>query len=129
MKSLARLKKYIWSIIFYLWLASIVVLTALPFSGNGQKNSDSEFRWDYLQHFMIYAAIVILFYLADGAFLKTGTHRNGIILFIAGLVLCAVTEIYQLWIPGRAFTPIDLILNFSGFGVGIIVGTVINSKK
>ncbi len=114
--------KYFWSLVFYLWLISLVIFTARPYSGNSAEHNESIIRWDYFQHFFLYAAIGILFFLANGAFIHKNTRKNNLVLFIAGLFFAGITELYQLWIPGRAFNPADLILNISGLLAGVLAG-------
>jgi VanZ family protein len=49
---------------------------------------------------------------SNGKGLKFFRH-HGFALF-AGLVFAVITEVYQIWIPGRAFNPVDMGLNVGG---------------
>lgn len=123
--------KYFWSLVFYLWLITLVIFTARPYSGNSAKHSESIIRWDYFQHFFLYAAIGVLFFLADGAFIHKNSRKNKLVLLITGIIFVSITEIYQLWIPGRAFNPLDLTLNLAGFLSGVFAGRrfiMVNSR-
>ncbi len=107
---------------FYIWLVTLYILTALP-GGNGpEKYSDSPVRWDYFEHFFLFMLIPVLFFFSGGAGLKITKRRTGIILIIAGLLYAIMAEVQQIFIPGRAFNPIDLVLNLSGLLLGIPAG-------
>jgi VanZ family protein len=48
--------------------------------------------------------------------------KNSLLKFIQlVLLLATVTEVVQLWVPERAFNPMDWISNVAGICVGIIV--------
>ena len=112
----------IWKILFYSWIVSIAVLTSLPYSGEGEKHAESAFRWDYLQHFLFYSALSILFYLSYGSSLNRNNRKTNLLILFTGIFFASVTEFHQFFIPGRAFNPVDLMLNVSGLILGIPVG-------
>ena len=108
--------------VFYFWLITLYVLTAIPGSNGPEKFSDSPVRWDYLEHLFLFMLIPILYFLSGGAGMKIKTLRAGILLICAGLFYAVVAEVQQIWVPGRAFNPVDLTLNLTGFLTGIPAG-------
>lgn len=114
----------IWTPAFYLWLLALLVLTSISFSPEMKKQNEGGFRFDYLEHFILYAAIPVLYFLADGASLKKIIKDNYYIILL-GILFSVLTEIYQYFIPGRSFNPIDLMLNLGGFIAGILISKFI----
>jgi VanZ family protein len=79
-------------------------------------------RLDHLIHFAVYFLICI-YYLAGqrkGLSLFNSNPLTKFILLV--LLLATVTEVVQLWVPGRTFNIVDWIANVCGLivGVGII---------
>ena len=110
-----------------LWLLIIVILTAMPGKPGLEKFSSSTFRWDYLEHFSFYFLIPIIYYLANWNPYHSKNMQKSFILIFSGILFATITEVYQIWIPGRAFNPVDLILNNTGFILGIPVGRVVRN--
>ena len=108
-----------------LWLIIIVVLTAYPGQPGSGKFSSSTFRWDYIEHFSFYFLIPIIYYLANWSPDHNKNVKKSFILIFSGILFATITEVYQIWIPGRAFNPVDLILNNTGFILGIPVGRLV----
>ena len=105
-----------------LWLIIIVVLTAYPGHPGPEKFSSSTFRWDYIEHFSFYFIIPIIYYITNRKPPHSKFLKRSLILIISGILFATITEVYQIWIPGRAFNPVDLILNNTGFILGIPAG-------
>lgn len=124
--TLIRNKK-IWTAAFYLWLAGIYILTSMTFSDAVKEQNDSGFRFDYLQHFLLYAIIPVLYFFAEGAGLKK-LFKDNYYLILLGLLFAILTEIQQYYIPGRSFNPLDLGLNVAGFVCGIFLGRFLYRK-
>ncbi len=125
--------KSIWTAAFYFWLIGIYILTSMTFSEGIQKETDNGFRTDYLEHFLLFVILPVLYFFAEGAGLKKLFNDNYYILLI-GLLFAVLTEIQQYYIPGRSFNPIDLILNITGFISGIYIGKyaykrIVNHKE
>lgn len=118
----------LWKIIFYAWIIAILVLTSLPYSGEVEKYATSEFRWDYLQHFIFYAGLSVLFYLAYGSSIRKESRKRLWFFLLAGLLFATLTEVHQLIIPGRAFNPVDLGLNMAGILIGFPIGLFLHEK-
>ncbi|MFW5644467.1 MAG: VanZ family protein [Bacteroidota bacterium] len=119
--------KNIWAAIFYLWLTGVYILMSMSYSGSGQEQNESGFRFDYLLHFLLYAIIPILYFFAEGAGLKK-IFKENYYLILLGLLFAILTEIQQYYIPGRSFNPIDLGLNVTGFISGIFLGRFLHRK-
>jgi VanZ family protein len=86
-------------------------------------------RLDHLLHLLIYFLICIYFYVGQ---------RNGLILFrdhslvkfLAFIIfLATVTEVVQIWVPYRAFNPMDWVANISGVIIGLIFINLLSRKK
>ncbi|HYW95357.1 MAG TPA: VanZ family protein [Bacteroidales bacterium] len=114
--------KKILTVAFYVWVVTLYVLTALPGKSGPEKFSDSPIRWDYFEHFFLFMGIPVVYFLSGGAGIKAKTARSGMLLIAAGLVYAVLAEVQQIIVPGRAYNPVDLSLNLSGFLIGIPVG-------
>lgn len=118
-------KKLGWSFLFYNWIIILAIFTTIPFSTAVEKQSETGFRLDYLEHFFFYSFIPVLFIFADGAYLNR-IIRKKYYLLLLGLIFSSLTEIHQHFIPSRSFNPIDLGLNISGFIFGSLIGPYIH---
>lgn len=119
--------KKVWTVIFYAWLLGVFILTSMTFSAAVKEQNESGFRFDYLQHFILYAIIPVLFYFAEGAGLRR-IFKDEYYIFLLGLLFTILTEIQQFYIPGRSFNPVDLGLNIAGFIGGIFLGRYLHKK-
>lgn len=119
---------FLWKILFYIWIMAIAVLTSLPYSGEIEKYARSEFRWDYLQHFIFYAGLSILFYLAYGPSFRKRNRKIPWYILLTGVFFATITEVHQQFIPGRAFNPVDLGLNMAGILIGFPIGLFLYEK-
>lgn len=115
------------TVAFYVWVITLYVLTALPGHPGPEKYSDSPVRWDYFEHFFLFMGIPVVYFLSGGAGIKVRTIRSGIILILAGLTYAILAEVQQKIVPGRAYNPVDLSLNLSGFLMGIPTGRFFSS--
>ncbi len=115
--------KTLWVTIFWGWTILIVLLTSIPTNPEILKlREDSIIRIDYLEHIFFFGVLSVLYFLAYQ--LNTGQLKRAspILLISAGVLFASITEIYQIYIPGRGYNPIDLVLNISGLLLGIPVG-------
>ena len=117
--------KTIWTLLFYLWIIAILVLTSVSFGDGARKQNDGGLRLDYLQHFIVYSGVPVLFFLSRGAGLNR-IFRSSYYLLLLGILFCILTEVQQYYIPGRSFNPIDLGLNLAGFFTGLFAGRYIS---
>jgi VanZ family protein len=118
-------EKTFWSLTFRIFIFGLVILTAMPGSKEPVSTDTGWIRIDYIEHFIMYAIVTILFQLGYfPLFLRDFSGRN--IRFVAGFILFAVvTEVYQIPIPRREFNPVDLMLNIAGIVAGIPAGRII----
>jgi VanZ family protein len=113
--------------VYYLLLATLFIFSILPsIPGREDKTGDSSWRIDYLMHFSMFfmlGAITVIFSLKNKM-----TTKKALVLFLAIISYSAVSEIIQIYIPGRSFNPVDLLLNEAGFIAGILVLVGLRSK-
>lgn len=121
-------KKIFWSIIFYLWCAAILVLTTMPFTSGTKQPESGGFRFDYLEHFMLFFALPALYYLSSGAWINR-MIRDPYYIFLVGILFSLLTEIQQYKIPGRSFNYIDLLLNLGGYLTGVFIFFILLRRK
>ena len=115
-------RKIIFGIIFSVWLIILILLSLWPTVNSIIRQNISEFRWDYLEHFLCYF-ILGLFYILWRINQNLYIPASEFILFLlAGLFFSWLTEYIQVNIPGRAFNIYDMISNM----VGIISGTLMS---
>lgn len=113
--------KIIFGILFSVWTILLILLSLWPAANNIIRQNISEFRWDYLEHFLFYFILGLLYILwrIDQHFY---IRVFEFLLFLAGgLIFSWLTEYIQILIPSRAFNPYDMISNMTG----IISGTLI----
>ena len=120
-----NLLQKLFKIVFWFGYAATLLVAFLPIAGNLSKtriNVLFEISLDHLLHFTAYL-LICLYYLAG---MKLGyrlfSTKPLFKFIIAVLLLAAVTEVVQLWVPARAFNPFDLVANVAGLaaGVGVI---------
>lgn len=119
--SFALKYKKVFAISFWLWLAIILFITLVPQSHKVIKtNSNSFFRLDYTIHFFVYFSLSVLFiFWRINQWFRIST-KELIWYVLAGIAVCSITELLQLYIPGRTFNKIDLLFNIFGILTGII---------
>ena len=123
-------KKNLWMIFFWGWAILIIILTSMPVNPKIIKQEEIFIiRIDYLEHIFFFTVQSFLFFLAY--LLNTGKKEKikPVLWLIAGILFASITEIYQYFIPGRAFNPVDLALNISGLLIGIPAGRWFITKK
>ncbi len=111
--------------IFWIGYFAVLITTFIPIAGELNKihiGPDAfQIRLDHLLHFAVYF-IICIYFLAG---LKRGLclfSKNSMVKFILWvLFLGTVTELVQLWVPERAFNPMDWVANVAGVAIGLIV--------
>ncbi len=121
-------KRVFWSIAFYLWCITILFLTSMPFTSGTRQPVDGGFRFDYLEHFILFFAVPALYYLSSGAWINR-IIRDPYYVFLIGILFSLLTEIQQYKIPGRSFNYIDLLLNLGGYLAGVFIFFILLRKK
>lgn len=115
MKLLAiyQLKK-LWLSLFIVWTFLIIVLSVIPISRESASQGTSLIRLDYLEHFLSYFAFAGLYILwrSDKSFRISRLELIIMPVVVTGFSI--LTEVIQLFIPGRAFNPLDAAYNLAG---------------
>ena len=111
-----------WFLLLWFWIVTLLVLTSIPGGKGPEKFSGSNFRWDYLEHFSFYLLLPVFYFPGRRNLSGERNFKTLIIPLLAGVAFCILTEVIQLWVPGRAFNPVDMALNISGLLIGIPVG-------
>lgn len=109
-------------IFFWLWILFIAIVSSLPNIPTQEINIwDEPFRLDYLEHFGV-------FYILSAIYVAWKADKKSIFSFrkhFSSLLLLGIfailDEIHQIWIPGRAYNPLDLIYNLLGLIAGIFL--------
>jgi len=112
---------------YIFWIGYLVVLATAFISITGDLTKISfgpesfHIRLDHLLHFAVYSLICMyyLFGIRKGITLFEKNSLSKFILLI--LLLATVTEVVQLWVPERAFNPMDWVANVTGMAVGLVV--------
>ena len=114
-------RKYFWFILFVFWTLLLVFVSVYPDSKKIVIEGKSDFRWDYLEHFVAYSVFggLYIVWRANADF----TIRNIELAFLFSItcVFSMLTEYVQLLIPGRSFNVIDMLYNVVGVLIGILV--------
>lgn len=128
-KNIRLSRKHILSLFFYLWIISITILTVVSFSGDSRIARQNGFglRLDYIEHFILYASIPILFFLSGYAYLDRIIKSKSIFI-LAGYMFSVATEFLQLLVPSRSFNPVDLMLNLTGFTLGLLIAILLSKR-
>jgi len=103
------------------WLAILAVLSLIPYDGiEILPKTDSDFRWDYLEHFagyLILGGLITLWRLNTYFRLQ---FLDIILIVGASFIFSFLLEYAQVFIPGRTFNTIDVVYNITGLAVGIL---------
>jgi len=114
--------RFLFAILFFTWLASLLVLTYFPDLPEMKIRVRNEwFRLDYLGHLGFYAGLAIFFIIWRSGWRAKIHSRIILWTILGGLVLGFVTEFSQRAIPGRSFNPFDIMFNCIGIFIGIAV--------
>lgn len=106
-KNITNRQKYLYKTVFWASLAGLLILSSipeLPSQATG-PSGDSDFRYDYLFHFLAYAAITVLYIQA---------YRPRLHGFLLLAIYAALEEAHQFWIPGRTLNPVDFGFDLAG---------------
>ncbi|HEY2806549.1 MAG TPA: VanZ family protein [Gemmatimonadales bacterium] len=101
------------------WLVFQLTLTTLP--GNSFPEMHTFFRLDWTAHFCMYFGLAVL--LTRVARASGWPARALFVVWGAILLLGALDELHQLFIPSRDCEFGDWVMDASGGGCGLLVGT------
>jgi VanZ family protein len=111
----------LFAILFYTWLAALLVLTFYPNLPDLKIQVRHEwFRLDYIGHFGFYSGLIVIFFIWQAGWRARVPSRLIIMAVFGGSIIAVATEFSQLIIPGRSFNPIDMACNFAGILTGVI---------
>ena len=112
--------KRLFAVLFFSWLAALLVLTYYPnFPTLKVRIRHEWFRLDYIGHLGFYAVLTALFLLWRSGWRKKIQRKLLLLTLIVGFLLGSFTEISQVFIPGRTVNPYDLMYNCIGIFVGV----------
>ncbi len=121
MKKFLEKHRRVLGFLFWVWFLFIHIITVIPDLQAPKTTIKLElFRPDYLFHFFAYFGISFLFIAWYMNPLPERRFLRNLGWLLAGLTLCLIAEISQLWIPGRSYNTIDLVYNSSGLITGYL---------
>lgn len=104
------------------WAIAIFIGSVIPTTGFEPASSrESNFRWDYPLHFLVFLILALLFGYWRGAKVIRNIKKEVTWFLIAGSGYAVLTESIQLFIESRSFNPLDLIYNV----LGVLSGTLL----
>jgi VanZ family protein len=105
-------------ILFWLALIALFILSSIPELPvqTTAESSDTSFRFDYLFHFLAYAALGVLYVMAYTPTLKG---------FFLIMIYAAAEEAHQFFIPGRTLNPVDWGFDVAGLFLVLLIWIVL----
>ncbi len=119
--------------LFWFWLIALLVLTYTPTMPNTKIELDDGhyIRLDYFGHLVFYALLIIFLFLWKRDF-RTSRKRLlycCIVVLLVGGAFAILNEVFQQFIPGRTYNPVDMFYNVMGIVVGVIGAMVIKRVR
>ncbi len=123
------INKNIFRILFWISLAVITIASIVPkfFPQHVTITPEFSFRLDYVLHFLSYFFLAL--FLTSWKFAKNNIFRLILIVIIFGMVISSIFEFIQYFLPNRTFNPYDMLCNFSGFIIGLLLSIIIESRR
>ena len=112
-----KLKKI--SQIGFWFMFALITFSSLITFGIDTSSRIAGFRIDYIYHFCAYLFLSLFFCLWK--YEKPATNKLIYFSIIFGLFFSIIFELFQYYIPGRVFNPLDFLSNILGFTMGIII--------
>ncbi|MFH0842092.1 MAG: VanZ family protein [Bacteroidota bacterium] len=111
------------------WIAVIIIVSSSPSIPSLKIHTEkTDIRLDYLIHFLEYASLAFLTYLAfAGKDFRMPALRY-LILTLCLIIFAIADESHQILIPGRTFNPKDLLSNVAGIAGGLVFCVVVFRK-
>ena len=107
--------------LFITYLAAVIIVSLIPLGGTTialNEHQALSIRLDYLVHALVFLPLVPLWRIVR-------PEHPWSLTIITGLLLAAVTEGSQYFIPYRAYNINDLLGNISGVLLGVLVALAI----
>lgn len=101
--------------LFYFWLVIILILTSYP---TLPPLHDKLVSIDKVGHFVVYSILAFFYMKKEQNNKLSKTHLN---LSILAIVIPFIDELHQIPIPGRDFSFLDILADFCGFLMIIII--------
>ncbi len=103
------------------WIIAIIIVSSSPSIPSLKIHTEkTDIRLDYLIHFLEYASLAFLTYLAFAGNDFSITVVLYLILTSCLIIFAIADESHQILIPGRTFNPKDLISNLAGVAGGLV---------
>jgi VanZ family protein len=109
--------------IFWIGYSAVLITTFIPIAGELNKiniGPDAfHIRLDHLLHLLVYFLICIYYLFGQRRRLVLFNKNNLLKFVLVILFLATITEIFQLWVPERAFNVYDMVSNVAGLAIGV----------
>lgn len=117
-------------VLFWVWVSVIIVLSIIPgIPDHDIKIRGFEIRMDYIEHFVVFAVLAVLLKFSRSNSINNKKRwLNMVLNIIFGLSFSYLVEFIQIYIPGRAYNPVDFIYNMGGF-ILIYLSLLLFQKK
>jgi VanZ family protein len=118
-----------WAIIFVFWAIVLIILNVIPNYTPPSLQMEEAFtlRTDFILHFLSFLILSVLYFLSGNKTIIDKVLKTSWSLILLGILFAAFVEGVQLFIPGRAFNPLDILFNVTGFLAGIPTGKFVCS--
>lgn len=118
--------------LFWIWIVGILIFSSIPGLPVPEKDIINIFRSDYLIHLLEYLFLAFFFVFWQQN--ELDKIRKILLVLVIGIGIGIIDELHQIFIPGRSFNFIDMILNISGFSIGLLISLkllliIFNSKN
>jgi len=108
------------------WVIAIAALSSSPSIPSLKIHTEkTDIRLDYLIHFLEYASLAFLTYLAFAGKDFTIPAVRYLLLTSCLIIFAIADESHQILIPGRTFNPKDLLSNVAGITGGLVFCVVV----
>ena len=85
--------------------------------------------FDKVAHLLEFAALAFLLSLGYFTSLRSSLKTKVLLIFVSGLILGALDEIHQSFVPGRQSDPWDVIADILGIALGIFLYWYLAEKR
>jgi VanZ family protein len=132
-QEIAERYEKIYRYVFWTGYFAVLIAAFLPFSVSTKKvhlgPDVFEVRLDHLLHFAVYFLIGMYFLAGKILGLNLFSSKPAMKFLASILLLAAVTEMVQIWIPSRSFNIFDLVSNAIGVISGVLIAGLVKIKE